>query len=99
MKRRLSFITMDAGATSARRPTQRGAFVQGDVVCFIALDLVLRLILARVMNIAFIVYVFGVDLYDRAADPPGFRVPAYVIANFECLCHNCWATSDSRRSR
>jgi len=51
---------------------QRTALMQGDVVGFVALDLVLRFILARMMNVTFVVYVLGMQLHDRAADPTSF---------------------------
>jgi hypothetical protein len=43
--------------------------MNGDVIRFVALDLVLRIILVSMMDIAFVVYVFDVNLHDRAADP------------------------------
>jgi hypothetical protein len=54
---------------------------------FITLDFVLRLILARVMGVAFVIHVFGVHSHNSAGDPAGFRIPTYVISNFEYSCH------------
>jgi hypothetical protein len=67
---------------------QSAPLVQGDVVRSVALDFVLGIILAGMMNIAFVVYVLGVHLDDRAAGPVGFRIPAYARAakvNDSCL--------------
>ena len=50
-----------------------------------ALDLVLRVVAARVMNVALVVHVPGVHAHDSAADPPGFGILAYVIPDFEIL--------------
>lgn len=62
---------------------QCGSLVQGDVVSLVALDFVLRVIRARVMDITFIVHVFFVHLHDPAADAASFRIPADMISNFE----------------
>jgi hypothetical protein len=61
--------------------------MQGDVVCFVARDLVLRIICAGMVRIALVIHILGMHFHYRAADPAGFRVPAHVIANFECLVH------------
>src|SRR4249920_60544 len=53
------------------------------MVSLLALDLILRRILARVMDISFVVHVFRVHLDDAAGDPPGFRVPAHVVMELE----------------
>src|SRR5689334_9562946 len=53
----------------------------------LSLDFVLRLLFARVMDVAFVVHVFDVHAHDFAADPASLRVPTYVIANFELLSH------------
>jgi len=54
---------------------------------FITLDFVLRLILARVMGVAFVIHIFGVHSHNPAGDPAGFGIPTYVISNFEYPCH------------
>jgi hypothetical protein len=61
--------------------------MQRDVSGLIAFDFVLRLLFARVMDIAFVVHVFDVDPHDFPSHPTSFRVPTYVIANFELLGH------------
>ena len=63
-------------------------FVQSDVIGLVAFDLVLRIILARVVDIAFVVHVARMHPHDMAADPAGFGIPTYVIADFEDLCHH-----------
>ena len=55
---------------------------------FIPLDFVLWVILARVMGVAFVIHVFGVHSHNSAGDPAGFRIPTYVISNFEYPCHS-----------
>ena len=72
---------------SALKEPQWFALVHGDMIGLIALDLVLRIVLARVMDVAFVVHVGRMHLYDMAADPASFGVPGYVIADFECLRH------------
>ena len=53
----------------------------------VAPNLVLRLVFAGMMDVAFIAHVLGVHADDFAAHPTGLRVPAHVIANLEYLCH------------
>jgi hypothetical protein len=53
------------------------------VVSLIALDLVLGIIAARVMDITFVVHIFYVHFHDSAADAASFGIPADMIANFE----------------
>ena len=54
-----------------------------NVARFVALNLVLRGLRARVMKMAFEVHILGVHLYDRAADVPGFRVPGDLVTQLE----------------
>jgi hypothetical protein len=75
------------GVALAKTP-QHPAFVQGDVIGFVAFDFVLRLIFARMMDVAFVVHIFGVDPHDFAADAASFRTPTNVIAKFESLGHS-----------
>src|SRR5215469_10750864 len=39
------------------------------------------------MGVAFVIHVFGVHSHNSASDPAGFRIPTYVISNFEYSCH------------
>jgi hypothetical protein len=66
---------------------QRLALMQSDVSGSIAFDFVLRLVFAGVMDITFVVHVFGVHPHDFAPDPAGFRIPTHTIADFEFLGH------------
>ena len=84
---------------SARKPPQRPTLVQGDVIGLVALDLILRFVGARVMDIAFVVHVFGVHADDLAAHPAGFRIPADVIADLECSGHADAAPESAVHSR
>ena len=56
-----------------------------DVVRLGALDFILRIVLARVVGMSFVVEIFCVYLDDCAADMAGLRVPGHVIADFESL--------------
>ena len=47
-------------------------FVHRDVIGLVALDLVLRFISARVMDVSFVMDIQCVHLDDRAADMSGF---------------------------
>jgi hypothetical protein len=71
--------------------------MQRDVSGLIALDFVLRLLFARVMDVAFVVHVFDVHAHDFAADPASLRVPTYVIANFELLSHGRTSHDEERQ--
>jgi hypothetical protein len=66
---------------------QRSTFVQGNMSSLFAFDFVLRLIFARVMDVAFVIHVFCVHADDFAADPASFRTPTHPITNFEPLGH------------
>lgn len=61
--------------------------MQRHVIGLVALDLVLRIVGARVMRISLVGHVFLMHPHDPAADPAGFGIPADVIADFEELCH------------
>jgi hypothetical protein len=61
--------------------------VQGDVISLVALDFVLRVLLARMVDIAFVVYIFGMHPDDPAAHAPGLGIPTDVIVHFEFSGH------------
>src|SRR5690606_13472134 len=67
---------------------QRASLVHGDMVSLVALDLVLRLLLAGVARMAFVLGVASMHLGDLAADPPSLGVPADMIADVELLTHD-----------
>ena len=50
-----------------RKQTQGSSLVQGDVFGLVALDLVLRVVQARVMDVALVVHVLAVNPQDSAA--------------------------------
>jgi len=62
--------------------------MQSYMIGFVAFNLVLWIVRARVMDIAFIVHVPRVNAYDTPADPARFGIPTHVIANFEYLRHH-----------
>src|SRR5262245_4557940 len=57
------------------------------MVGFVAFDFVLGLILARVVDVSFVIHVLRMHLDDSPADPPGLRVPAYTIMQLESFFH------------
>jgi hypothetical protein len=67
---------------------QRRALVHGDVLGLVALDLVLRFILAGVVRVSLVIEIFCVNLDDLAAHMPSLRIPADVIADFEFSRHD-----------
>jgi len=50
---------------------------------FVALDLMLTIILARMVDVSFIIHILRVHFHNPAADVSCLRVPGHVIANFE----------------
>src|SRR5205823_941201 len=68
-------------------PFQRRTLMHGDVVGLVALDFILWLILACVVNVPFVINIFGVHLDDRPGDVSSLRVPGHVIADLECSLH------------
>lgn len=56
-----------------------------NVVSLVALDLILRIILAGAVSMPLVVEIFRMHLDDPAADVPGLRIPGDVIADFEFL--------------
>jgi hypothetical protein len=58
-----------------------------DVVGLVALDFILRFILAGAVHMSFVINILDVDLDYLAAHISGFRIPGHVIANCELLSH------------
>src|SRR5262249_61589037 len=50
-------------------------------------DFVLRFVLARVVDVSFVIDVLCMHLDDSPADPSGLRVPAYTIMQLESFFH------------
>lgn len=61
--------------------------MHGDVVCFIALYLILWFFLARPPSMPFVLRVAGVDPYDMAAHIASLRVPGDMVTDIESLSH------------
>ena len=57
--------------------------MEGNVLGLAALDLILRRFRARLVRVTFDVEIMRVHANDRAADAPGLRIPADMIANLE----------------
>lgn len=66
---------------------QRRAFVYRDVVALIALNFILRVILACMMRIALVSKVRCVCLNNLSRDVPSLRVPSNVITDLEFVRH------------
>ena len=61
--------------------------VSRDMIGLVALDFVLRIVFRRMMRIAFVIKVPGMDLDDCSRHPPCLGIPAHLIADFEPLYH------------
>src|SRR5215475_14034354 len=72
---------------SAAKARQGSALVKGHVVGLVAPDGILRLVPARMVQIALVPHVARVDLDDSPRHAAGLRVPADVIAHLESLRH------------
>ena len=80
-----------AAETRERSPAnmpQGFTFVQSDMIGLVAFDLVLRIILARMMDITFVGHVARMHPHDTATDSASFGIPTYMIVDFECLFHD-----------
>src|SRR4249920_3155500 len=71
---------------SAETSQHRG-LVEGDVIGLVALDFILRLVWGGTVNVTFVIDGSSMHFDDFSAHPPGFRIPAHVIANLERLDH------------
>jgi hypothetical protein len=67
---------------------QCSTLVQGNMIGFVASDLVLWIVHVGVVDVAFVVYVLGVHPHDTSADPARFGIPTHVIADLEYLGHD-----------
>src|SRR6185503_5264857 len=74
--------------SSETKEFQRDSLVQSHMIALVALDLILRVVLARMVYVALVGHILLMHPDDPAADVTGFRVPRDVIANLECLCHH-----------
>lgn len=73
------------------------SLVQCNVIGLITLDLVLRIVLTCVMDVAFVVHIARMHSHDVATDPTSLGIPGHVIANFECLSHELMLVHPMRR--
>ena len=73
--------------TSIVKLGERDTLVKGDVVRLAALDLVLRIVCARMMGIAFDPELASMHAGDRAADAPRLGVPTHAITDIEGFRH------------
>jgi len=78
----------DRGASIAKLG-ERGPLVEGDMIGLAALDLVLWIIGARMVGIAFDVELASMHADDRAADTSGLGIPAHAIMDLEALRRGC----------
>jgi hypothetical protein len=58
------------------------------MIRLVALDFVLRIIRARVVDVAFVIHILGVHSHDATGHPAGLGIPTHVIADLERVCHN-----------
>ena len=72
-------------ATSIAKPGERGTPVVGDVIRLAALDLVLWIVRARMVGVAFDLEMAPMHADDRAADTAGLGIPAHAIMDLEAL--------------
>jgi hypothetical protein len=63
---------------------------------FVALDLMLTVILARMVDVSFIFHILRVHFHNPAADVSCLRVPGHVIANFERVRQGAIAQSSQK---
>lgn len=67
--------------------SQCRTFMHCDMVGFVALDFILRVVRTGVMCISLIVDVPCMYPNNCAADPSCFRIPGHVVSDFKRLCH------------
>jgi hypothetical protein len=65
--------------TSIPKLDERVTFVEGDMIRLAALDLVLWIVRARMVGIAFDLEFANMQAGDRAADAPQLRNPAQAL--------------------
>lgn len=61
--------------------------MHGDMVGFVALNFVLRLIFSGVVRMPLIISILSMYFDNPAADMPSFGIPGDVIAHFKIMCH------------
>jgi hypothetical protein len=58
-----------------------------DMIGFVAFDFVLGIVFRRMMRMAFVVEVSGVDRNDGPRHTTGLGIPAYMVADLESPSH------------
>ena len=76
---------------------QCSALVHGHVIGLVALDLVLRIVLAAVTRVTLVGSVADIHLGDVASDMTNLRVPALVVANLESAHVGLWVNAKTAR--
>jgi hypothetical protein len=72
-------------ATSIVKPGERGTPVIGNMIRLAALDLVLWIVRARMVGVAFDLEMARTHADDRAADTAGLGIPAHAIMDLKAL--------------
>jgi hypothetical protein len=67
---------------------QRASLVHGDVISFVALDLILWITFGGVMHVTFVLHVVRVFLDNNAFNVSGFGVPSDMVSDSELLYHS-----------
>jgi len=67
--------------------SQSRAFVHRDVIGFITLDFILRIIRAGVVRMSLVIGISCMHLNDLSANASCLRVPGHVIPDFEFFLH------------
>jgi hypothetical protein len=89
----LLLISVAPNGVSSANFCQCATFMRRDVIRLVTLDFVLRIVLARVVGMSFVVEVPCVYLADRSADMSDFRTPSHLITDFESLLHKITVAS------
>ncbi len=85
-ERWIAIIDSDV-ASSIAKLGERGSLVEGDMVGLGVLDLILRSVRARMMDVTHVIEVAGVYADDRAADATSLGILAHAIMDLEALRH------------
>jgi hypothetical protein len=62
--------------------------MQGDMIRPVALDLILGVVRAGVMDVALVIDVLDMHSHDMTGNAAGLGIPAYVVTDFETACHD-----------
>jgi hypothetical protein len=73
--------------TSTTKPGECGTLVERDMVGLGTLDLILRIVRARMMGVAPVIEIPGMHADDRSADAADLGIPAHAIMDLKALRH------------